>query len=176
MAKLQRYAVDLELEGWESFGRVLNSNKLISRLATKLRTQNQTLSVKGASLLRRSINGHFVNWPANSAWTIAKKGSSKPLIDHGDLLGNVSSKVIYMGFIVGTKRVTDDNKNLAWILHEGATISHPKNKSVKLVIPPRPYLKVALVDNISFALEVTDSWKIALHQAITSISKPDKVF
>lgn len=60
---------------------------------------------------------------ANAALTIHIKGSSKPLVDHGDLFKAITFEVVddYRVF-VGVLRTNEEAFNLAVALHEGAAI------------------------------------------------------
>lgn len=74
----------------------------------------------------------------NSKVTIALKKSSKPLIDHGDLMGSINTRMMspYVSF-AGVMKIHRSGVNLGWVLHEG-TNRAGANKSV--VIPPRPFI------------------------------------
>jgi len=96
-------------------------------------------------------------------FTIEQKGSSKPLIDNGDLLGSVGVRSIEdLAVIVGVHRKAEDGTDLA-ALHEreeGTRVPvtpkmraylhargfHLKPETTELFIPGRPYMKPAYQD------------------------------
>ena len=96
-------------------------------------------------------------------FTVDQKGSSKPLIDDGDLLGSVGYRFIKRDVVfVGVHRKSVDGTDIA-ALHEreeGARIRvtpkmraylrargfHLKKTTTHLFIPGRPYIKPAFRD------------------------------
>jgi len=96
-------------------------------------------------------------------FTIEQKGSSKPLIDDGDLLGSVGVRSIEdLAVIVGVHRYAEDGTDLA-ALHEreeGTRVPvtpkmraylhargfHLKPETTELFIPGRPFMKPAYED------------------------------
>ena len=96
-------------------------------------------------------------------FTVEQKGSSKPLIDDGDLLGSVGFRFVRKNAVfVGAHRRTADGIDLA-ALHEreeGTRIKvtpkmraylharglHLKRTTTEIFIPGRPYIKPAFRD------------------------------
>lgn len=89
-------------------------------------------------------------------FTVARKGSSRPLVDHGDMLNSVNvqfpSDLVAM---VGVNRMSADGKaNIAAVQEFGATIGvtdkmrgylarqglHLRRDTVAIVIPARPFV------------------------------------
>ena len=95
--------------------------------------------------------------------TIAMKGSSKPLIDGGDLLGSVGYRFVEADAVfVGVHRMAADGTNIA-ALHErekGTKVKvtpkmraflhanglHLKKTTTEIFIPGRPFVKPAYLD------------------------------
>lgn len=75
--------------------------------------------------------------------TIARKGSSKALIDTGFLLNSITQKIMADQAFVGLLRETvnkdgENMVNIGAVMEFGATINHPSGAVI--VIPPRPFL------------------------------------
>ncbi len=189
-------AFDLELEGFDVLKNVLNPVRFNSALRKNVRMANKRLALVGKDTLRQSIHSSKGWSEENSPLTMAlKDGRSKPLFHHGDLWGNVNSTLIgSFQFVVGTNRVDKTGRyNLAWILHEGATIdvTEPMRKyfrylnaktggTVKplaadtktIIIPARKYMKRAFVDNKKFIGMCAFQWRQALDKSFKDGGKP----
>jgi len=108
---------------------------------------------------------------ANHPFTVALKGSSKPLIDKGDLIGNVTISpklwVTFVGILRGTQKKGSSGKkvdlvNIAYMQENGYQIKvtdkmrgflafhglYLKETTTHLIVPPRPFIK-----------PVFDQWK-----------------
>jgi hypothetical protein len=75
--------------------------------------------------------------------TIARKGSSKALIDTGFLINAITQKIMadkaFVGFLRGTvNKDGEDIVNIGAVMEYGATIKHPSGATI--LIPPRPFL------------------------------------
>ncbi len=75
--------------------------------------------------------------------TIAKKGSSKALIDTGFLLSSITQVIegdtAFVGLLRGTRNKDGDEiVNIGAVMEFGATIKHPSGATI--VIPARPFL------------------------------------
>jgi hypothetical protein len=96
-------------------------------------------------------------------FTIDEKGSSKPLIDGGDLLGSVGYRFVERDAVfVGVHRKAEDGTDIAELheREEGVRIKvtpkmraylharglHLKRSTTEIFIPGRPYLKPAFRD------------------------------
>ncbi len=176
---------DIDLQGYETFLQMLKKGEYNKVFRMKLRRKNKVLAVHGASHLSKEIrNGQFER---NSPVTEFLKKSSKPLVNHADLLGSVSSKVgsNWYSFYVGVKRRTPSGKNLAHMLETGFTIkvtpkmrglfwhwareSGGKVKALKLStthirVKPRPYMRQAFFTDKSFQAVVQMGWKDVVHE------------
>ncbi|ABB38696.2 hypothetical protein Dde_1899 [Oleidesulfovibrio alaskensis G20] len=75
--------------------------------------------------------------------TIARKGSSKALIDTGFLINAITQRIMADKAFVGLLRGTvnqdgEDIVNIGAVMEYGATIKHPNGAII--IIPPRPFL------------------------------------
>lgn len=75
--------------------------------------------------------------------TIARKGSSKALIDTGFLINSITQKIMadkaFVGLLRGTvNKAGEEAVNIGAIMEYGATIKHPSGATI--VIPQRPFL------------------------------------
>ena len=73
---------------WNKFSKVLNS----ARFKAQLTAATARVGNYGASEIKKGIVSGK-NFAPNHPYTVAKKGSSKPLIDKGDLIGSVTYDV-----------------------------------------------------------------------------------
>ena len=106
-----------------------------------------------------------------AAETIAHKGSSKPLINHGDLLNSVTYKILtphsaFVGVLRQTRR-KDNNAPMVNIarVHEfgfSGTVNL-KGSAYTLIIPARPYLLPTLRENIA---ALRRNWLKAVKRAV----------
>lgn len=186
---------EMELEGFDIMERVLNPDRFMASLRKNVRLVNQKLALDGQDILRKAIHS-AKEWAApNSPATIVIKGSSKPLTDHGDLWGNAGHSLVgAFQFVVGTNRVDrTGNYNVSWILHQGATVtvtdamrkffrylSAKTNGQVKplgsqtrtIVIPGRPYMKRAFIDDHSFLRKCAEQWRDAVDRSFRDGGDP----
>jgi phage gpG-like protein len=75
--------------------------------------------------------------------TIARKGSSKALIDTGFLINAITQKIMadkaFVGLLRGTvNKNGEDMVNIGAVMEYGATIKHPSGTTI--IIPARPFL------------------------------------
>ncbi len=138
---------------WEKIKNLFNP----SSLKNKIRQCAEKVGNYGASEVKKGIvNGNFT--PLHP-FTIIRKSSSKPLIDHGDLIGSVTYQVlddndkIFIGVNKGkevniaivqefgcTIRVTP--KMRAYLHYQGL---HLKESTEFIHIPARPFLRPVLL-------------------------------
>jgi hypothetical protein len=116
------------------------------RLASALRQA----TIRNALFLVREIQrGIRSQSPGGQAFvklaesTIARKGSSKALIDTGFLINAITQKIMADKAFVGLWRGTinqdgEDIVNIGSVMEYGATIKHPSGATI--IIPPRPFL------------------------------------
>lgn len=151
---------------WDKFDKMLANNP-IKKAISKARAQ---IGIKGASLVKKGIQSGAPGgktFEALSSFTTERKGSSKPLIDNGDLIGAVSyapvgSSDVFIGVKRGVKRKgEDDVVDLAAVHEYGCTIGvTPKMKvylhyqgvhlspSTKyIVIPERSFLRTTFTSD-----------------------------
>lgn len=110
----------LELVGFKKFGRIMEP----SRFNNALRKHVSLATRRGALLVRKEIRRSIKKGvaPKNAPLTRAIKGSSKPLVDKGDLWQAISIEQPDFGTaFIGVKR-TDENYDVARALHEGVSI------------------------------------------------------
>ncbi len=146
-----------ELSGdWGRLERILNPQ----RLAAGVKQAADKVGNYGSSEVKKGVvsgapgGQKFV---PNSSLTIARKGSSKPLIDKGDLVGSITYQVIDANSVfVGVKKGSE--ANIAAVHEFGCTIRvtpkmraylhyqgvHLKASTQYIVIPPRPFLRPVL--------------------------------
>ena len=79
--------------------------------------------------------------------TIARKGSSKALIDTGFLINAITQKIMadkaFVGLLRGTvNKDGEDMVNIGAVMEYGATIKHPNGTTI--IIPQRPFLHPAM--------------------------------
>lgn len=99
-------------------------------------------AVIGQTLIRKNLvsGGALVGKPfePNSAVTVDLKGSSKPLIDTGDMMGSVGVRMIDSETAtVGVLKETVSGVSIGW-LHEKGT--NRAGRGNKVTIPPRPWI------------------------------------
>jgi hypothetical protein len=124
--------------------------ELDASLGPRLATALRQATIRNALLLVREIQrGIRSQAPGGKPFvqlaesTIARKGSSKALIDTGFLLSSVTQKILadkaFVGLLRGTVHKNgEDLVNIGAVMEYGATIEHPSG--VTIVIPPRPFL------------------------------------
>lgn len=172
------YPVDMEFKGFDEFQALMKEQGFANEIRNAMRQKNRALALLGkAKLVNTMLSGQFA---PNSPVTIALKKSSKPLVNHGDLVGNVGARsVSWQSFHVGIKRVTPRGQNLAHMLETGFTIrvtpamrrwffyqakeSGGKFKPLResttvLKVPARPYMRAAFFEDESFAQFVHKEW------------------
>ena len=130
---------------WDKAKKLLGNNPG-SRLAKAV----QQATVKSAMLLVREIKKGIVSQaPGGQKFaelapsTIARKGSSKALIDTGFLLSSITEKIMKDKAFVGLLKTAVNKKgdsiaNIGEIMEFGCTIKMPNGATV--VIPARPFL------------------------------------
>ena len=142
---------------WSRLDEILNP----SRIAAGVKQAASRVGNYGASEVKKGIvsgapgGQKFV---PNSPMTTARKGSSKPLIDKGDLVGSITYQVVDANNVfVGVKKGKEVNiaavhefgctiqvtpKMRAYLHHQGV---HLKASTQYIVIPPRPFLRPVLL-------------------------------
>lgn len=184
--KKPRRSIGLELQGWDGLEKMFKVKNFEYVLGRRVGVENRKLAVLGEARLTKTIRaGKFTE---NSPVTIHLKNSSKPLVDHADLLGSVSGKVgsdpYY--FDVGVKRVTPNTGlNLAHMLETGWTqkvtpamrkwfyvqamksdgaIKPLRSSTTHIKVPSRPYMRKTFFMDKTFQKVVLRLHRNALHQ------------
>ena len=162
---------------WNKLNNILNPSKLrasMKRCAARVGNY-------GASEIKKGI---VSGAPAGktfkplSALTISRKGSSKPLIDKGDLVGSVTYQVLNDAdsVFIGVKKGKEVNiaaihefgctiavtpKMRAYLHHQGV---HLKTETTHIHIPARPFLRPILLSS-DFQNKVREIYVNALREA-----------
>ena len=124
--------------------------KLNGTLGPRIAMALQQTTIRNALFLVREIQrgirnqapgGHAFAKLADS--TIARKGSSKALIDTGFLINSITQKIMadkaFVGLLRGTvNKDSEDMVNIGAVMEYGATINHPNGATI--IIPARPFL------------------------------------
>ncbi len=120
--------------------KALNRLRYINaRMASNLdkATKRNALAVRDA-MIQKFVTGDR-SWPPLADATIARKGSSKPLIEHGDLMGSINVKPLPHGeFFVGVPRAAR-SKDGAELVNIGACHEFGTD-----VIPQRSFVATTL--------------------------------
>ena len=154
------------MAGMTKYGKWLKLKRIMERYDRNLR-RNATVALYRAGLeLEGIIKSRIIDGRDMSPlhpFTIAMKGSSKPLIDEGDLLGSVGFRFVELDTVfVGVHRKAADGTDIAAIheREEGTRIRvtpkmraflhahglHLKPSTTELFIPRRPFVKPAYED------------------------------
>ena len=141
---------------WDRLEGMLNPSKI----AEGIKRAAERVGNYGASAVKKGIvsgSPGGKTFTPLSSFTKARKGSSKPLIDHGDLVGSVTYQVIDANNVfVGVKKGKE--VNIAAVHEFGCTIKvtpkmraylhrqglHLKASTQYINIPPRPFLRPVL--------------------------------
>lgn len=184
----------LELTGFEELKKALDPRAFERRL----RREVKRAMVANAQIAEAEVKKDIyagATFDPNSQRTIAIKGSSRPLVDNGDLVKSVDGQVVKWDLAVigvlrskqvkGEDGKTEDIKNIAVIVHEGAVIrvtdkmraffaamsrKHPGKwfpldpKTTVIVIPPRPFLESAVKKELRPRMK--EHWEDAIRRAL----------
>ncbi|MDR1021026.1 MAG: hypothetical protein LBL73_09735 [Synergistaceae bacterium] len=150
---------------WDKLANILDP----VRMRKKLSAATKRAGANAVSAVKKGIvggePGGIPFWPLRE-FTKERKGSSKPLIDHGDLLGGITYEEIDIDTVwVGVKKGSrsssgGDLADIAWVHEYGALIEvtpkmraylhsqglHLKPDTEYVVIPPRSFLRATLND------------------------------
>lgn len=186
------FSADLKLEGFEELSRGLNPARFQAALRVSMRKHNKKTGLLLKSKLAREITqtknkSYAANAYATTVFKSRKRRRSSPLLDTGVMRSNCGFKMDGpFSFIVGTTRRSRSGVDLAAVLHEGARISVTermrkvwiamaaetggrvkplKSSTTHIVIPARPFLKRALIEDKAVGLLVVNAWKQAALEA-----------
>jgi len=171
------------LEGdWDKIANILNP----ARMRAKMEQAGKRVGLAGVAAVKKGIvsgaPGGNTFQPI-TAFTAESKGSTKPLIDHGDLVGGITHEnpdpnTVWIGVKKGSKGSKGDMVDIAWVHEFGYTIAvtpkmraylhhkglHLKTTTTHIHIPERSFLRAALNDP-GFREEVGRIYLEALREA-----------
>ena len=106
----------------------------------------------------------------NAPSTIARKGSSKPLIDTGVLLSSIVEIIkgdeAFVGVLYTARSKSGDSMaNIGAVMEFGATITMPSGATI--VIPPRPFLAPVMKQHLP---KIMENFKKAITDVLVAIS------
>ncbi|MDR1648916.1 MAG: phage virion morphogenesis protein [Synergistaceae bacterium] len=173
---------------WDKIANVLNPAKM----RAKLEQAGKRVGLAGVAAVKKGIVSGAPGGQAFtplSPHTIARKGSSKPLIDHGDLVGSITHEnpdlnTVWIGVKKGARGKNGDMANIAAVHEFGCTNEngcaikvtpkmraylhysgiHLRSATEYIVIPPRPFLASTLNDP-EFLDKITKIYALALKEA-----------
>lgn len=165
-----------ELSGdWNRIDEIFNPAKI----AEGMRQAAARVGNYGASQVKKGIvsgSPGGKTFKPNSPLTIARKGSSKPLIDKGDLVGSITYQIIDSDNVfIGVKKGKEANiaavhefgctikvtpKMRAYLHHQGV---HLKPSTQMIYIPARPFLRPVL-DSSDFRAKVAEIYIQAIER------------
>jgi phage gpG-like protein len=145
------------------------------------------IGIAGASMVKKGIRDGAPGgktFEPLSNWTKERKGSSKPLIDNGDLLGSVTHELngnsdVWIGVKRGRAKNGQEIVNIAAVHEFGTVISatpkmraylhyqgiHLKRDTFAIYIPERSFLR-ATFDSSDFKKMLGDKMAEALRRAL----------
>ena len=152
------------------------------RIKSELKKATGKAGIYGASEIRRGIRSGAPGgekFVPLSGYTTARKGSTKPLIDKGDLIGSVSYKVVDDDNVfIGVKKGSE--VSIAAVHEFGCTIQvtpkmrayfhynglHLKATTQFINIPPRPFLR-PILQSEKFQNKISEIYLEALRGAFS---------
>ena len=164
---------------WNRLDEILNPAKL----AEGIRQAAARVGNYGASQVKKGIvsgSPGGQTFAPNSPLTIARKGSSKPLINHGDLVGSITYQIIDSeNVFIGVKKGKE--VNIAAVHEYGCTIRvtpkmraylhyqgvHLKPSTQMIYIPARPFLRPVL-NSSDFKAKVAEIYIEAIERIFHS--------
>jgi len=168
-----------ELTGdWDKVSQIFNA----ARIKNALYGVAAKVGNYGASEVKKGIRSGAPGgqtFQALSEFTIQRKGSSKPLIDKGDLIGSITFEVVDDDSVaIGVKK--GNAGNIAAVHEYGCTIEvtpkmraflhyngiHLKEATTYINIPPRPFLRPVLASK-KFQKKVAEMYLNALRGAFS---------
>ncbi|MCK5019296.1 MAG: hypothetical protein KAS32_19710 [Candidatus Peribacteraceae bacterium] len=180
---------DLHLKGFVKMQKAFGP-AFVARLASKVHKKNLYIAKFAEGRLRRQIEAGKSQ--KNAALTIIIKSGSKPLFDYGKLLKSIrSTQWDNFSFSVGVDKLSRDGTNVPAILESGAVVPVSdemrkffwakfkeskgkilplKKSTTQIVIPPRPFLKTALIEDPVFVRIVLWEWAHAIQEAFGPVT------
>ena len=164
---------------WDKIASSFNSsalNSFLHRAAARVGNEGRSMVIEG---IKSGAPGGVPFKPLSPV-TIANKGSSKPLIDHGDLIGSVTYEVLDNNHVfIGVKKGEEVDiaavhefgctigvtpKMRAYLRHKGI---HLKASTKYIHIPARPFLRPVLLGD-EFKKVITNVYLEALKKVFLS--------
>jgi len=147
--------------------------KFTSILQREAKQQTRKAGIVAADSVKKYIRNQPPQWPPLKAATIKRKGSSKMLIDHGDLINSITHQLVnpfsvFVGILRTAQRKSDKSSlvNIARV-HEfgfyGMVTNSKTGKSYLLHIPARSYLRPTI---LAIEPHLRQAWIEALRQVI----------
>lgn len=122
---------------WKEYLAALNPDLFTTRFDKAMLTGLQRIGMDFVALAKDMIVKR--EYTANAPAVAARKKSSTPLIDQGDLIGSIAFTIDTLrSVVVGANKKTIAGVNIAATLHEGT-------KDGK--IPPRPFIQQPIDDD-----------------------------
>ena len=164
---------------WDKIASLFNSsalNSFLHKAAERVGNEGRSMVIQG---IKSGAPGGMPFKPLSPV-TIANKGSSKPLINHGDLIGSVTYEVLDNNHVfIGVKKGQEANiaavhefgctirvtqKMRAYLHHNGI---HLKTSTQYIHIPARPFLRPVLLGD-EFKNVITNVYLEALKKVFLS--------
>jgi len=132
---------DLKITGrWREFERALDADAFRRRLEHQIEIAHTRIGRMIIKKIRRSVQARA--FAPDSPVTIALKGSSKPLVHHGDLLQSITydgvrtgpptARALRIGVI--KRKAGEKMVDIARILHDGATVDTARHPQVRRAV------------------------------------------
>lgn len=161
---------------WDRALGALNKLPGTIRAAAERATKKNAMIARDA--IKRNIRDQVFDWEPLQAATIARKGSSKMLIDKGDLLNSITFKIVtpYAAFVGVLRTATrrDGNAPLVNIarIHEFGFMGYVTNPNTGTVyflrIPPRSFIMPTINE---IRDELYGNWTIEIRaEVVKSVS------
>ena len=152
--------------GWDKLASILDPKRMQATMSvTTKKAGVHAVSAVKKTIVEGSPGGNA--FTANHPFTVAKKGSSKPLINDGDLVGSITHEDVGLNVVwVGVKKGSrskdgGDLVDIAWVHEFGCSIRvtermrvylhsqglHLKPATEYIRIPERSFLRAALNDS-----------------------------
>ena len=107
-------------KGWDKYATALSGVKLNTRTKAHLNRASKRIGLMAVKQVRAAIKGS--GFEPNAPLTVAIKGSTKPLVDKGDLFQAITFEVVNATTVFVGVLQTDRFYNVALNLHEGVEI------------------------------------------------------
>jgi hypothetical protein len=172
-------------EDWQKFVDRFDPIRFKRQLGEEAVKGMQKVGRTSVRVARKKVKGR--EYAENAPSTIKAKGSSMPLVNHGDLVGSIGFDVVQAGDVImelGANKSVQGKKgrvNVAAVLHEGVKgvsrrhfgmVGPTRGVSIDFsgsgwTIPPRPYLQNAVDSQ-----EVQDEFEKVVGEIVGEAVKP----